>query len=146
MAIHRRPTRCSFLRRGTAAKRGAPRIDKASDRRLKDFREALDNVLRDLAFQVVRDGEGARKFVSITVEGAASRKSAKIIARSIANSPLVKTAIAGEDANWGSRGDGRRQSRRTGGAPINLRSGSVTSASRIRGCAIQLMTNRKLRR
>ncbi|MEI9915484.1 MAG: bifunctional glutamate N-acetyltransferase/amino-acid acetyltransferase ArgJ [Methylovirgula sp.] len=86
---------------GAAAKRGAPRIDKANDRRLKDFREALDNVLRDLAFQVVRDGEGARKFVSITVEGAASGKSAKIIARSIANSPLVKTAIAGEDANWG---------------------------------------------
>jgi glutamate N-acetyltransferase / amino-acid N-acetyltransferase len=86
---------------GAAAKRGAPRIEKANDRRLKDFREALDNVLRDLAFQVVRDGEGARKFVSITVEGATNRKSAKIIARSIANSPLVKTAIAGEDANWG---------------------------------------------
>jgi glutamate N-acetyltransferase/amino-acid N-acetyltransferase len=90
-----------FFATGAAAKRGAPRIDRASDRRLKDFREALDNVLRDLAFQVVRDGEGARKFVSITVEGAVSRKSAKIIARSIANSPLVKTAIAGEDANWG---------------------------------------------
>jgi glutamate N-acetyltransferase/amino-acid N-acetyltransferase len=86
---------------GAAAQRGAPRIDKPSDRRLKDFREALDNVLRDLAFQVVRDGEGARKFVAITVEGAANHKSAKIIARSIANSPLVKTAIAGEDANWG---------------------------------------------
>jgi glutamate N-acetyltransferase / amino-acid N-acetyltransferase len=90
-----------FFATGAAARRGAPRIDKANDRRLKDFREALDNVLRDLAFQVVRDGEGARKFVSITVEGAVSRKSAKTIARSIANSPLVKTAIAGEDANWG---------------------------------------------
>ena len=61
----------------------------------------MDEVLRDLAFQVVRDGEGARKFVSVTVEGAASNKSAKVIAKSIANSPLVKTAIAGEDANWG---------------------------------------------
>jgi glutamate N-acetyltransferase / amino-acid N-acetyltransferase len=78
-----------------------PRIEKTNDRRLKEFREALDNVLRDLAFQVVRDGEGARKFVSIKVEGATSGKSAKVIARSIANSPLVKTAIAGEDANWG---------------------------------------------
>jgi glutamate N-acetyltransferase/amino-acid N-acetyltransferase len=58
-------------------------------------------VLLDLAHQVVRDGEGARKFVEVRVEGAKSRKSAKRIALSIANSPLVKTAIAGEDANWG---------------------------------------------
>ena len=86
---------------GAAAKRGAPEIDLARDRRLKDFRRALDDVLRDLAFQVVRDGEGARKFVGVTVEGAVSNKSAKRIASSIANSPLVKTAIAGEDANWG---------------------------------------------
>ena len=85
---------------GAAAERGAPQID-AYDRRLKDFRHALDALLRDLAFQVVRDGEGARKFVSITVEGATSRKSAKTIAKAIANSPLVKTAVAGEDANWG---------------------------------------------
>jgi len=85
---------------GAAAQRGAPKID-ALDRRLKDFRHALDGVLRDLAFQVVRDGEGARKFVTVTVEGATSHKSAKIIAKAIANSPLVKTAIAGEDANWG---------------------------------------------
>ncbi len=55
----------------------------------------------DLAHQVVKDGEGARKFVKITVDGAISKKSAKKIAMSIANSPLVKTAIAGEDANWG---------------------------------------------
>jgi len=58
-------------------------------------------VLLDLAHQVVRDGEGARKFVEVRVEGAASRKAAKRIALSIANSPLVKTAVAGEDANWG---------------------------------------------
>ena len=86
---------------GAAAKRGVPKIAAARDPRLKEFRHALDGVLRDLAFQVVRDGEGARKFVAITVEGAVSRKSAKKIAQSIANSPLVKTAVAGEDANWG---------------------------------------------
>jgi glutamate N-acetyltransferase / amino-acid N-acetyltransferase len=86
---------------GAAAKRGAAKIIAARDPRLKDFRHALHDVLRDLAFQVVRDGEGARKFVTISVEGAQSRKSAKKIAQSIANSPLVKTAIAGEDANWG---------------------------------------------
>ena len=86
---------------GAAAKRGAPKIDTARDRRLKSFKAALNNVLEDLAHQVVKDGEGARKFVKITVEGATSKKSAKKIAFSIANSPLVKTAIAGEDANWG---------------------------------------------
>ena len=86
---------------GAAAKRGAPKIALASDRRLAGFKKALDDVLLDLAHQVVRDGEGCRKFVEITVEGAASAKAAKIVALSIANSPLVKTAIAGEDANWG---------------------------------------------
>jgi len=63
--------------------------------------KALDTVLKSLAEQVARDGEGARKLVEIVVEGAASAKSARRIAMSIANSPLVKTAIAGEDANWG---------------------------------------------
>ena len=58
-------------------------------------------MLADLAEQVARDGEGARKLVEIAVEGATSKKSARRIAMSIANSPLVKTAIAGEDANWG---------------------------------------------
>ena len=58
-------------------------------------------MLADLAEQVARDGEGARKLVEITVEGAVSKLSARRIAMSIANSPLVKTAIAGEDANWG---------------------------------------------
>lgn len=71
------------------------------DRRLGGFREALDDLLLDLAHQVVRDGEGARKFVEVRVNGAVSKASAKRIALSIANSPLVKTAIAGEDANWG---------------------------------------------
>ncbi len=86
---------------GAAAKRGGPKIAAASDRRLVAFKAGLDTVLRDLAQQVVRDGEGARKLVAVTVEGATSAKSAKRVALSIANSPLVKTAIAGEDANWG---------------------------------------------
>jgi glutamate N-acetyltransferase/amino-acid N-acetyltransferase len=68
---------------------------------LADFRRALQEVLHDLAMLVVRDGEGAQKLVQITVEGAVSNASAKRIALAIANSPLVKTAIAGEDANWG---------------------------------------------
>jgi glutamate N-acetyltransferase/amino-acid N-acetyltransferase len=86
---------------GTAAARGAPKIGKASDRRLGAFRKAFTAVLANLAEQVARDGEGARKLVEIVVEGAVSKKSARRIALSIANSPLVKTAIAGEDANWG---------------------------------------------
>ncbi|MBL4692147.1 MAG: bifunctional glutamate N-acetyltransferase/amino-acid acetyltransferase ArgJ, partial [Magnetovibrio sp.] len=65
------------------------------------FKQVLDEVLLDLAHQVVRDGEGASKFIEITVTGAASDRAAKVIGLSIANSPLVKTAIAGEDANWG---------------------------------------------
>ena len=86
---------------GAAAKRGAPRIKIAADRRLAEFRRALDKVLLDLAHQVVKDGEGARKFIEVEVTGAANARAAKVIALSIANSPLVKTAVAGEDANWG---------------------------------------------
>jgi glutamate N-acetyltransferase / amino-acid N-acetyltransferase len=86
---------------GAAAARGAPMISRAADPRLKGFVKALDTVLKSLAEQVARDGEGARKLVEVIVEGAASPKSARRIAMSIANSPLVKTAIAGEDANWG---------------------------------------------
>jgi len=82
-------------------KAGNPRIARASDPRLKAFKKALHQVLANLAEQVARDGEGARKLVEITVEGAVSKASARRIALSIANSPLVKTAIAGEDANWG---------------------------------------------
>ena len=80
---------------------GCPRIARASDPRLKGFKAALQAVLADLSEQIARDGEGARKLVEIVVEGAVSKKSARRIALSIANSPLVKTAIAGEDANWG---------------------------------------------
>ncbi|MGQ3673077.1 bifunctional glutamate N-acetyltransferase/amino-acid acetyltransferase ArgJ [Xanthobacter sp. TB0136] len=86
---------------GAAAGRDAPRIKQANDPRLKAFRRALNELLGDLAEQVARDGEGARHLVRVHVKGAVSRKSARRIAMSIANSPLVKTAVAGEDANWG---------------------------------------------
>jgi glutamate N-acetyltransferase / amino-acid N-acetyltransferase len=86
---------------GAAARRGMTKITSASDPRLPPFRKAFDAVLANLAEQVARDGEGARKLVEIIVEGASSKTSARRIALSIANSPLVKTAIAGEDANWG---------------------------------------------
>jgi glutamate N-acetyltransferase / amino-acid N-acetyltransferase len=68
---------------------------------LKDFARALDEVLHDLALMVARDGEGAQKLITIDVTGAVSAKSAHRVAMAIANSPLVKTAVAGEDANWG---------------------------------------------
>ena len=68
---------------------------------LRDFKAQLADLLLDLALQVVRDGEGAQKLVRIDVTGAANAKSAKKIGMVVANSPLVKTAIAGEDANWG---------------------------------------------
>jgi glutamate N-acetyltransferase/amino-acid N-acetyltransferase len=76
-------------------------ITSADDPRATAFAEALGDVLFELAMHVIRDGEGAQKLVTVTVEGATSDASALAIARSIANSPLVKTAIAGEDANWG---------------------------------------------
>jgi glutamate N-acetyltransferase / amino-acid N-acetyltransferase len=91
----------TLLAFATGAARGAPRITNVSDPRLPAFRKAFDSVLANLAEQVARDGEGARKLVEIIVEGAVSKPSARKIALSIANSPLVKTAIAGEDANWG---------------------------------------------
>jgi len=71
------------------------------DADLAEFETALHEVLKDLALQVVRDGEGASKFIAITVTGAESHRAARAIGLTIANSPLVKTAIAGEDANWG---------------------------------------------
>ena len=86
---------------GASTKNGAPKITRAGDPRLRDFRKALHKVLADLSEQIARDGEGARKLVRIHIKGAVSKQSARKIALSIANSPLVKTAIAGEDANWG---------------------------------------------
>jgi len=76
-------------------------ITNISDQRLTGFKAALESVLHDLAMQVIKDGEGITKFVTIEVSGAVSDISAKRVGLSIANSPLVKTAIAGEDANWG---------------------------------------------
>ena len=76
-------------------------VHRFTDNRLNEFKKCLSSLMLDLAKLIVRDGEGASKFVTIKVTGAVSRKSAKVIAFSIANSPLVKTAIAGEDANWG---------------------------------------------
>jgi glutamate N-acetyltransferase/amino-acid N-acetyltransferase len=76
-------------------------IKSASDRHLADFRSKLDDLLIDLACQVVRDGEGASRFITIDVTGADSDAAARRIGLAIGNSPLVKTAIAGGDANWG---------------------------------------------
>ncbi|QUS55591.1 bifunctional glutamate N-acetyltransferase/amino-acid acetyltransferase ArgJ [Pseudovibrio brasiliensis] len=76
-------------------------IEDAADPRLAEFREALSSMMLELAQMIVRDGEGATKFVEVKVEGAESDASAKRIAMAIANSPLMKTAFAGEDANWG---------------------------------------------
>ena len=88
-----------FLIASGAASHGT--VDGADDPALDGFRTALDTVMQDLAQQIVRDGEGATKFVTVTVSGAADNAAAHRIGMAIANSPLVKTAIAGEDANWG---------------------------------------------
>ena len=85
---------------GAAAARGVPPLDPGGEA-LRSFKTGLNALCLDLAKQVVRDGEGVSKFVEVTVSGAELDASAKRIALSIANSPLVKTAIAGEDANWG---------------------------------------------
>ncbi len=76
-------------------------IEHLNDERLGIFATKLVEVMKDLALQIIRDGEGAKKLIKITVQGARGNAAAKTIALSIANSPLVKTAIAGEDANWG---------------------------------------------
>ena len=84
---------------GKGAKHGA--VTKASDKRLTGFRKSLDALLLDLALAVVKDGEGAEKLIRVDVAGAATDEAARRVALSVANSPLVKTAIAGNDANWG---------------------------------------------
>lgn len=86
---------------GKAAARGVPAITEIHDARLSGFKRALNSILLELSHLVCKDGEGARKFVEVRVTGATSARSAKRVALSIANSPLVKTALAGEDANWG---------------------------------------------
>ncbi|WP_298963719.1 bifunctional glutamate N-acetyltransferase/amino-acid acetyltransferase ArgJ [uncultured Roseibium sp.] len=86
---------------GAAAETGVDPVTSLEDPRVSILRKALGDVMLDLSHQIVKDGEGARKFVEVRVEGAKNDVSAKKIALAIANSPLVKTAIAGEDANWG---------------------------------------------
>ncbi len=92
---------CLVFATAKARKRGVKPIGSMDDPRVPAFENALGDVLFDLAMQVVRDGEGATKFVEINVSGARDSQSARKIAFSVANSPLVKTAIAGEDPNWG---------------------------------------------
>ena len=86
---------------GRSVARGAPHIAYGEDPRLAAFRIAVAQVMHDLALQVVKDGEGLTKFVTVKVTGAESKQAARTIAKAIANSPLVKTAITGEDPNWG---------------------------------------------
>jgi len=83
------------------AKSGEAPVTSRRDPRFRPFHNALGRVMRDLAIQVVKDGEGASKLVAITVTGAKSDRAARRIGLAIANSPLVKTAVAGEDPNWG---------------------------------------------
>lgn len=91
----------TLLAFATGKAEGIAPIESLDDPRAEVFGAALGDVLFDLAMQIVRDGEGASKFVAVTVTGAVDDQSAAKIARAIADSPLVKTAIAGEDANWG---------------------------------------------
>jgi len=107
------------------------------DRRLRDFRRALDAVMIDLAQQIVRDGEGAQKFVTIEVTGAATARAARRIGLTIGNSPLVKTALSAGDPNWGrvvmavgragEKADPDRLSIAIGGIPITAGGGPVPS-------------------
>jgi glutamate N-acetyltransferase/amino-acid N-acetyltransferase len=92
---------CLVFATGAAAKRGQKRVGKKGGKKLAAFSAALHGLLRDLAIQVAKDGEGLSKFVTFEVEGAKSWKAARAIGLSCANSPILKTAIAGEDPNWG---------------------------------------------
>ncbi len=76
-------------------------LTKAGEPRARSFRKALLRVMQDLAILIAKDGEGAEKLITVTVKGAATAKAARRVGLAIANSPLVKTAVAGEDANWG---------------------------------------------
>jgi glutamate N-acetyltransferase/amino-acid N-acetyltransferase len=80
---------------------GHPSVAHADDNLLREFRHAAESAMIELAQLIVRDGEGASKFVTIHVRGASSPGAARRVGLAIANSPLVKTAIAGQDANWG---------------------------------------------
>ncbi|WP_439542210.1 bifunctional glutamate N-acetyltransferase/amino-acid acetyltransferase ArgJ [Hyphomicrobium sp.] len=92
---------CLLFATGDASARGQEPVAKVGSKKLEAFSEALHDLMRDLAVQVAKDGEGLSKFVTFVVEGAESEKAARKIALSCANSPILKTAIAGEDPNWG---------------------------------------------
>lgn len=92
---------CMMFATGKAEDRGQKRVSKAKSKKLQGFSAALHDLMRDLAIQVAKDGEGLSKFVTFEVEGAKSWKAARTIARACANSPILKTAIAGHDPNWG---------------------------------------------
>ncbi|MBX9864465.1 MAG: bifunctional glutamate N-acetyltransferase/amino-acid acetyltransferase ArgJ [Hyphomicrobium sp.] len=92
---------CLLFATGDASARGQEPVTKVGSKKLEAFSEALHDLMRDLAIQVAKDGEGLSKFVTFIVEGAESEKAARKIALSCANSPILKTAIAGEDPNWG---------------------------------------------
>jgi glutamate N-acetyltransferase/amino-acid N-acetyltransferase len=92
---------CLMFATGAAEARGQKPIAKADSKKLQAFSEALYDLMRDLAIQVAKDGEGVSKFVTFEVAGAKSWHAARTIALSCANSPILKTAIAGEDPNWG---------------------------------------------
>ncbi len=91
---------CLLFATGAQKMTGAP-LRSANDKRLKGLRDALSDVMQDLAVQLAGDGEGVSKLMTIEVAGAQNDAAARTIALAIGNSPLVKTAIAGEDANWG---------------------------------------------
>lgn len=92
---------CLVFATGAAASRGQPSIDRAAAPELQSFSAALHDLLRNLAIQVAKDGEGLTKFVTIDVNGAESWAAARKIGLACANSPILKAAIAGEDPNWG---------------------------------------------
>lgn len=92
---------CLVFATGHAAERGQKPVTKAKSKKLAAFSDALHDLMQDLAIQVAKDGEGLSKFVTFEVEGAKSWEAARTIALACANSPILKTAIAGEDPNWG---------------------------------------------
>ncbi|RUO98642.1 bifunctional glutamate N-acetyltransferase/amino-acid acetyltransferase ArgJ [Hyphomicrobium sp.] len=92
---------CLIFATGAAEARGQKLMTKAKSKKLQGFSEALHDLMQDLATQVAKDGEGVSKFVTFEVEGAKSWEAARKIALACANSPILKTAIAGEDPNWG---------------------------------------------
>jgi glutamate N-acetyltransferase/amino-acid N-acetyltransferase len=92
---------CLVFATGAAAARGQISVTRSSSKKLKPFSQALHDLMRDLAIQVAKDGEGLSKFVTFEVEDAKTWHAARRIALACANSPILKTAIAGEDPNWG---------------------------------------------